>query len=151
MAVLTSTGTLFSISIGEPASQDVTGYGDLTYTAVGKVTNIPEFGANAQVVTLDPLETGITEKYKGFINFGSMSIEAAYDEADAGQILAETGVVGANKNAQFAMKLEYQDGSIRYWQGGIFSYTENPGSANSMVSTTFQVEINTAIIKVAAT
>lgn len=150
MATLTSTGTLFSISIGEPATQNEAGYAALTFTEVGEVTNIPEFGANAQVVTHEPLATGVTEKNKGFINYGSMSIEAAYDETDAGQILAETGVVGANKNANFAMKLEYQDGSIRYWQGKIFSYTENPGAANSMVSTTFQTEINTPIIKVAA-
>ena len=150
MATLTSTGTLFYISIGVPATQDEAGYAALTYTEVGEVTNIPEFGANAQVVTHEPLKTGITEKNKGFINYGSMPIEAAYDAADAGQILAETGVTGANKNAPFAMKLEYQDGSIRYWQGKIFSYTENPGAANSMVSTTFQTEINTAIIKVAA-
>jgi len=150
MAVITSTGTKYSIVAEAPATEDAAGYADLTFIRVGHVTNIPEFGPNTQVVTLDELDNEFTQKYKGQTDNGSMSIEAAYNEEDAGQILASTGVTGVNKYASFSMKLEYQDGSVRYWQGRIFSYTENPGSANSMVSTTFQVEINTAIIKVAA-
>lgn len=150
MAVLTSTGTILSISTGQPATHDAAGFAALTFTEIGKVTNIPEFGASAQVVTLEPLATGITEKHKGFINYGSQTVEAAYDEADAGQVLVSSGVTGAETNTEFSVKLEYQDGSIRYYKAKIFSYTETPNSANSMVMTSIQMEINSTIVKVAA-
>ena len=148
MAVMTSTGTHIYLSADVPFTYDLAGYDALSYTEVGEVTSIPEFGANAQVVTHDPLATGVTEKHKGFINYGSMSIEAAYDDSDGGQGAAEIGVVGANKNLTHSFKLVYQDGSIRFWTGKLFSYTENPSAANSMVGTTIQLEINSVILKV---
>ena len=48
------------------------------------------------------------------------------------------------------MKIEYQDGSIDFYSARIFSYTKAPGSANSMVGSTAQVEINTPVVRVAA-
>jgi hypothetical protein len=73
-----------------------------------------------------------------------------YDANDAGQLILRTAVIGATKNQQHAIKIEYQDGSIDYYSCRIFSYTKAPGSANSMVGSTVQVEINTPIIEVAA-
>jgi len=147
---LTSTGTIFSLVAEEPATLDQAGFEALTFVEVGKVTNVPEYGPNVQVVTLEPLATGITEKYKGFINYGSMSVEAAYLEGDAGQALIDLGVTGANKNKQHSFKIEYQDGSVRYFIGGIFSNTENPGSANSMIMSSVQIELNSPVFKIAA-
>lgn len=147
MAVLTSTGTLFSVSAAEPATQTVAGYGALTFTQVGEITDLGEYGANAQVVTHEPLETGVVEKFKGFIDFGSMSVGLGRDADDAGQAILSTGVTGANKNLNHSFKVTYQDGSIDYFQARIFSYTKNPGASNSIVSSTAQIEINTAIVE----
>ena len=59
-------------------------------------------------------------------------------------------VEGATKNLQHSFKIEYQDGSVDFYSARIFSYTKAPGSANSMVGSTVQVEINTPITRVAA-
>jgi hypothetical protein len=147
---LTSTGTLLSVVADTPATFNEAGFEALTFVDVGEVTNIPEFGPNVQVVTHEPLATGVTEKYKGFINYGSVGIEAAYDDADAGQVVMSDAVTGATKNDEHSFKIEMQDGSVRYFTGKVFSYTENPGAANSMVACSMQLEINSPILKVAA-
>ena len=150
MAKLTSTGTKLSVVAEDPATFDDVGYSALTFIEVGEVIDLPEYGPNVQVVESNPLATGITEKFKGFINYGSQSMGLEFDAVDAGQIVLAAGVEGATKNQQHAIKIEYQDGSIDYYSARIFSYTKAPGSANSMVGSTVQVEINTPITRVAA-
>ena len=150
MAKTTSTGTRLYVVAGDPATFDKAGYEDLTYTEVGEVIDLPEYGPNVQVVESNPLATGVTEKFKGFINYGSQSMGLEYDSSDAGQAVLREGVVGATKNQQHAIKIEYQDGSVDYYSARIFSYTKAPGSANSMLGSTVQVEINTPVIEVAA-
>lgn len=148
MSVLTSTGTLLAVVAAQPATVDAAGFGALTFVNVGEVTDLPEYGASAEVVTHQPLATGITEKYKGFINNGSMSVSLARDADDAGQAVLSLGVTGINKNVEHSFRVTYQDGSIDYFTGKIFSYTKAPGSANSMVSSTVQIEINSVIVEV---
>jgi len=150
MTVQTSTGVLLAVVAAEPGTHDAAGFAALTFVAIGEVVNVPEYGASAQVVTHEPLATGITEKYKGFINYGSLAIELGHDSTDAGQVIIAAGVTGANKNVEHSFKLTYPDGAVDYWTGKFFSYTKNPGAANSIVSSTAQVEINSTIVEVAA-
>ena len=150
MAKITSTGTILSVVAEDPATFDAAGYEALTFVAVGEVIDLPEYGPNVQVVESNPLATGITEKFKGFINFGSQSMGLEFDAQDAGQIILAAGVEGATKNLQHSFKIEYQDGSVDFYSARIFSYTKAPGSANSMVGSTVQVEINTPITRVGA-
>jgi len=150
MAKLTSTGTILSVVAGDPASFTAVDYAAQIFVVVGEVIDLPEYGPNVQVVESNPLATGITEKFKGFINFGSQSMGLEFDSEDAGQQILADGVEGSTKNQQHSVKIEYQDGSIDYYSARIFSYTKAPGSANSMVGSTVQVEINTPITRVAA-
>jgi hypothetical protein len=150
MAKLTSTGTILSVVAGDPDTFTAADYALLAFVEVGEVIDLPEYGPNVQVVESNPLATGITEKFKGFINFGSQSMGLEFDSEDAGQQILADGVEGATKNQQHAVKIEYQDGSIDYYSARIFSYTKAPGSANSMVGSTVQVEINTPVTRVAA-
>lgn len=150
MAKMTSTGVLLAVFAGPPATVDSAGFGavSMTYTPVGEVVEIPEYGPNAQVVESNPLATGITEKFKGFINYGSVALGLEIDFDDAGQQIFEDAVEGATKNTQHSFRITYPDGTIEYFAGKVFSYTRNPGSANSMIGSTAQVEIETPIIRV---
>lgn len=150
MSVLTSTGTVLKVFAGAPATFDKVGYEALALVAVGEVTDLPEYGPNVQVVNHEPLATGVTEKYKGFINYGSIAVGLGYDVADAGQLILSTAVSGATKNDPHSFAIEYQDGSVDYFMGGVFSYTKNPGSANSIVGSTAQIEINSEVLNVPA-
>ncbi|HAD31524.1 MAG: hypothetical protein CL578_22385 [Alteromonadaceae bacterium] len=151
MSVLTSTGTILSVVADEPATIDAAGFGALTFVEVGEVTDIPEYGPNVQVVEHNPLKTGVTQKFKGFINYGSTALQLAQDVADAGQVILSDGVTGSTKNDEHSFSIEYQDGSIDYFTGKVFSYTTNPGSANSMVGSTASVEINSIVVRVLPT
>lgn len=150
MAKMTSTGVTLGVVAAVPATFDGTGYAALTYVNVGEVVDLPEYGPTVQVVESNPLATGITEKFKGFINFGSTSMGLEIDFEDAGQDILEEAVVGTTKNDRHSFKVTYPDGTVEYYSGKVFSYTRNPGSANSMVGSTTQVEIETPIIRVAA-
>ena len=150
MGKQTSTGLTVKLSASQPATPDASGYAALTYTEIGEVTNVPSFGPTVAVVESNPLKTGITEKFKGFINNGSTSVDFDVDTEDAGQILLSSGTIGANKDVRHSFVIEYADGSKRYFQGKIFSDSETPGSANSMLTGTAQIEIETEVLKVAA-
>lgn len=151
---MTSTGIKFSAFQGLPATLDAAGFEavSMVYVKIGQISNIPEFGPTISVVESNPLETGITEKFTGFVNYGSITIEADYDDEDAGQELVLNAVTttDASFGKEFSFKLEYQSGAVRYWVGRFFSATENPGSANSMVTTSMNVEINSPVVRVAA-
>ncbi|AUR90856.1 hypothetical protein NVP1151O_15 [Vibrio phage 1.151.O._10N.222.46.B1] len=152
MAKQTSTGILLGCVLGAPATENETGYDALTYVNLGELTNIPDFGATVQVVESNPLATGITEKFPGFVNFGSVGLEADLDDEDPGQGLATDAVAPdhASFGKIFSFELTYASGAKRYWQARFFSATEAPGSANSMVTTKMNVEIVSKIVKVAA-
>ena len=150
MAVQTSTGLILSVSAAEPATFDQVGFEALTFTEVGEVTSVGEYGASQEVVNHQPLKTGITEKFKGFTNFGSVTVELGRDATDAGQQALDSGASGANKFVEHSFKVTYPSGDVDYFTGKIFGYTKNPGGANSIVGASSNIEINTSIVEVLA-
>ena len=150
MAKQPNTGLKYSVAVGAPATEDQVGYDALTFTQALEVTNFPAFGANVALIESNPLETGIVEKYKGFINFGSTSVDMDLDSADAGQQALISAAEGANKASIHSHKLEYPDGELRYFQGPVFSFQETPGGTNSMITANATIEISSAILRVAA-
>ena len=146
MTVQTSTGVLMGIVKGVPATYDQAGFEALTFVNVAEVTDIPEYGPTIQVVTHEPLATGVTEKYKGFINYGSVSVGLGYDISDAGQVILNEGADGTGKFDEHSVAITYPSGDVDYYTCKIFSYTKNPGTANSIVGSTALLEINTKIV-----
>lgn len=144
----TSTGTLFAISAASPATIDAAGFQALTYTNVAEITDVPEMGADTTVVTHNPLATGVTEKFKGFVNFGSVTLGFADDLTDAGQLLLDSGATGANKNLQHSARVTLQDGTLIFFTNKIFSFKLSPGSADSIVSATSLIEIESKLVRV---
>ena len=148
MAVQTSTGVLFAIVAASPATIDAAGFGALTYENVGEVVDVPEIGADTTVVEHKPLASGIVEKFKGFVNFGSFALGFADDIADLGQLVLESGANGANKNVQHSARITMQDGTFVYFTNKIFSFKISPGSADSIVSATTSIEIESKLVRV---
>jgi len=150
MTVDVSTGTKYAVVAAVPDTIDEAGFAALTFVDVGELTDLPEYGPDVTVVTHEPLATGVTEKYKGFINYGSLSIGLGRDSSDAGQAILSAGVDGDTKNDPHSFKTTFPNGDVHYYIGGVFSYTTNPGSANSIVAATAKIEINSTIIEVKA-
>ena len=150
MTVTVSTGLLYAVVAGAPATESEAGYESLSFENVGEVTDFPEYGPDVTVVTHEPLATGITEKLKGFVNYGSVSVGLGRDSSDAGQAILSEAVDGATKNDIHSHRITFPNGDIHYFQGGVFSYTTNPGSSNSVVASTANIEINSKILEVLA-
>jgi hypothetical protein len=144
----TSTGTLFAISASSPATIDAAGFQALTYTNVAEITDVPEMGGDTAVVTHMPLATGVVEKFKGFVNFGSVTLGFADDITDAGQLLLDSGATGANKNLQHSARVTLQDGTFIFFTNKIFSFKLSPGSADAIVSATSLIEIESKLVRV---
>lgn len=144
----TSTGTLFAISASSPATIDAAGFQALAYTNVAEITDVPEMGGDTAVVTHMPLATGVVEKFKGFVNFGSVTLGFADDITDAGQLLLDSGATGANKNLQHSARVTLQDGTFIFFTNKIFSFKLSPGSADSIVSATSLIEIESKLVRV---
>jgi hypothetical protein len=150
MTVKTSTGITFGVVKGGPATHDEAGFGALVFVNVGEVTDLPEYGPTTSTVTHEPLATGVTQKEKGFIDYGSTSVALGHDITDAGQVILSAGVDGDGQFDEHSFSVTDSDGDIDYYTGKIFSYTRNPGSANSIISSTVAIEINTKIVTVEA-
>lgn len=150
MAKQPNTGIIYSLSAGQPVSDDESGYDALSYVQAAELTNVPSFGATIAVIESNPLETGIVEKFKGFKNYGSVAFDFDLDDEDAGQQLLISGADGAEDTTVFSHKLEYPNGEVRYFQGQIFSFTETPGGTDSMITANSSVEISTPILRIAA-
>jgi hypothetical protein len=77
--VSTAAGAL--LYIGTTASNSATD----TYTAVGEVTSIPEFGRVYATVKYNPLSSRGTQKFKGSYDDGAVTIPMGKDLSDEGQ------------------------------------------------------------------
>ncbi|MCP4077579.1 MAG: hypothetical protein GY744_15510 [Gammaproteobacteria bacterium] len=144
----TSTGTTFAIVAESPATFNAAGYAALTYVEVGEVTDIAEIGSETAKVEHKPLKTGVVEKFKGFTDWGSSSISFAKASSDAGQVLLASGDNGANKNKQHSVCVTLQDGTKLYFVCKVFGFKTAPGSADSIVSCTSNIEIESVIVEV---
>ena len=145
MGASTTAGTTIAVSASLPATYDAAGFGALTYTLCGEVTDIGEFGKEFQLVTHTPLATRRTEKFKGSYNQGNLSLQMASDTADAGQALLVTAL---NSDASYSIKVTHQNGDIDYFTGKIMSYRISVGGADSIKAATAAVEIDSDVVSV---
>ena len=148
MSKQTSTGVKLHVAVGLPATFDAAGYQAMTWVEVGEVVDLPEYGPNVQVVESNPLATGVTEKFPGFINYGSLALGLELDANDLGQIALEAALPEGGVKKPHSFHIEYSASFSEYYAGSVFSNTRTPGSANSMVGSTVATEIDTKITRV---
>lgn len=140
MPVRSSAGTTLSMSAGIPATFNTAGYTALTWTAVGEVTDLGEFGREFNLITHNPLGSRGTVKLKGSFNEGSISVSLALDTDDAGQILAKAAALSDN---DYSVKITTQNGDDYYMQVKVMSFKVQVGSVDSVTSATMTMEITT--------
>lgn len=140
MAVRSSAGTTIHLSAATPATFDSTGYAALTYTAVGEVTDLGEFGREYNLITHNPIGSRGTVKLKGSFNEGSITMQLGLDTDDAGQILAKTA---STSDADYSFKITTQNGDVYYFQAKVMSFKVNVGSVDTVTSASIMLELTT--------
>lgn len=141
MTVFSSAGSTIAISTAKPATFDGTGYAALTFTAIGEVTDLGEFGREYNLITHNPIGNRGTVKKKGSFNEGSITLQLALDTDDAGQILAKTA---STSDADHSFVITTQNGDKYYFQAQVMSFKTSIGAVDSITSASIMLEITTS-------
>ncbi len=140
----TSAGTTIEISDSLPATYDVSGFGGLSYTAIGEVSDLGEFGREYAEVTFNPLGDRRTVKRKGSYNDGNVSMTVARVPGDGGQTILQTAV---DSDASQSILVTLQDGTKLYFTAQVMSYTTNVGSVDQITTATVTLGITEDILE----
>lgn len=123
-----------------------------SYTAVGEVEDLGEFGDTAETVNFTALENRRVRKLKGSFDAGSVTVQAGADTLDPGQIaMVEAFASDEDYNFKITLNDEVTVGgtpTTMYFSGKVMSIPHNVGSVNNVVRRTFMVDINTEILVV---
>ena len=144
----TSANVTFAVSAAKPATYNATGFGALTFTTVGGVTSVGEFGGEAELITYDLLTERVTKKLKGTINYGTIQLEMVLETADAGQLLLEAGALGSAVDTIHSFKVTLNDGKIKYFTGVVMGFRTNVGASNNVVAVTSNIELDNSVVTV---
>lgn len=155
MGVQTAAGSSFSIGPQNTSAADQSAYEALTYSLVGEVESISDFGDAYNSVTFTSLNDRRVRKIKGSADAGTITITIGHDSADTGQSDLETALAS---DEDYAFKVQLDDegtgspsnDTTFYFRGKVMSARTNPGDAENIVRVTAEVAINSAIVKVAA-
>lgn len=145
MTALSVAGTTVHASASLPATYDAAGYAALAWTQVTDVSDVPEFGPSASVNTFNPIDTRITQKSTGSIDYGSMGLGFAHVSGDAGQGILSTAFAN---NTGISIKITRPDTKKDYFTGIVSSFTRNHSGVNSFFVGTAKIEINKPIVTV---
>lgn len=141
MSSHTAAGATLKLSAGVPATFDGTGYAALTYTTVGEVIDLGEFGRKYNVVKNNPVATRGTVKHKGSFDEGTMAVKLNLDTDDTGQQLAKTAL---NSDNNYAVLITDQNGDKYYFQAIVTGFVVGIGSVDNTVSASMDLEITTS-------
>lgn len=141
MTVATSAGTTLAVSASTPATFNVAGYSVLSFTNVGEITDLGEFGREFALVTHNPVGSRGTQKFKGSFNEGTMSLTLGLDTDDAGQIIMKAGALSDNN---YSFEVTTQNGDIYYFQAKVMSWKVGVGGVDSITTATCTLELTTS-------
>jgi len=143
-----SAGTTIGITSTAPATYDdnsTDGLPTLTYTEIGEVSDLGEFGREYNEVTFNPLGDRRTVKRKGSYNDGSVSMTVARVPGDAGQTILQTAL---DDDASYFFDVELQDDTHLYFAAQVMSYTTNVGSVDQITTASVTLGITNDIFEV---
>jgi hypothetical protein len=128
---------------------------DMTYVAVAGVTDIGDFGDEAEIATLKTIDGGRVRKKVGSKDAGTFELTVGRDPADAGQIAMRAAV--GSKDA-YALKIELNDApagvgstpTTFYLKAYVASAKNKQGGADDFVTTVFTFAIDAAPLEVPA-
>lgn len=151
--ITTATGARIFIGPAVTTTTDTaTEYAALTWTEIGLVESLGEFGDEASVVNFASLNDGRQRKAKGVRDAGNLALTVARDASDPGQ---DALIAAEATNNKFAFKVTYPDrvtptgtDGIDYFRALVSSKRNNVGSADSVIRRSFMLGIDSEIVSV---
>lgn len=141
-----SVGTQFFVSAAEPATYDTAGFGALSWTEVGEVESLGEFGGTASITNFTPLSTGVVKKRKGSIDYGTVAAAIGRLVGNTGQAILKAGFDGASKYVVHSFKVVTSAGEIAYFTGIVGSFTKAVNDSNAVTMVNCNVELDNTVL-----
>lgn len=155
MAETTAAGAKLYIGPANSTAASQSDFEALSYSEVGTVVDIPEFGDTFQSVTSDQLGNRRTIKLKGQKDAGNPTVMYDHDSADTG---ATDLVTAAASDSDYAFKVTLNDAGTGspsspttfYFRAKVMGKPVTIGTANNVVRRTAPLGINSDIVEIAA-
>ena len=148
--IRSSAGSCMAIttSASIPSSFDQAGYEALTYQIIANIEQIPQFGANRNLVTFNPLKDIDVVKIKGSRDNGSMDVSLALVEDSVSIPILEAA---EDSEESFSFYVETQSKTKRYFVGKVMSLQITVGGVDDVTMANFTVELEKKPFKVLPT
>ena len=142
--VKSGTGSKLYVSSALPATETKAGYTALTWVLVGDTVEIGEYGSEYTVIEHTPIDSGITQKIKGNVSYGSLGVKIGSVPADAGQVILLAASTSQN---DYSFKIEKMDGDIDAFVGKVTSFKPTV-QGNAILSKSVNIALNSAPINI---
>jgi len=126
-----------------------------TYTEVGEVEDLGEFGDEAEEITFTALADRRVRKFKGSFDAGTVTVQCGSDPANPGQLAL---IAALASDLDYNFKIELNDAvtlsgtpTTLFFRGKVMSKRRNVGNVSNIVRQNFNVGINSAILEQTAT
>ncbi len=155
-AIFTATGTkLFVAPSAATEPANAAAYAGLTWTEVGFIENIGDYGDQSSAVDFAVLGDGRVRKAKGARHAGALTVTCAHIADDVGQA-ALVAAEATYNNYPFKVELPNKlttggTNELQYFIGLVMSKRLNVGANDNVVRRTFEVGVNSKITEVAPT
>lgn len=156
MAINTAAGS--KLYIGTTTAADTQQeYEADTYTQVGTIEDLGEFGDAYNAVTFESLSDARTQKYKGTADAGDINLVVGFDGSDSGQQALKTALDDTGAS-DYNFKVTLNDAgsgspsspTTFFFSGKVMSRRIQAGTVNNVVRANVTIGISTSIIEVAA-
>lgn len=114
----------------------------LTYVELGEVEDAGELGDEASTAEFTALANRRKRKVKGTFDAGTQQIALGEDPSDAGQKALKTAL---RSDSNYAIQMDYGDGSADFYTGQILSFRKQIGTAESIRKASVSIAINSAV------
>lgn len=138
MSFYTSAGATLALSASAPATYNQAGYEALTFTTVGRITDLGDIPDKSfEVVTVNYVASRGAVKAKGGFNLGTQTITVTIDDADAGQTMIETAV---DADTAYSVKIDHPSLGTRYARALVMGGARTYGDVNTAATRTITLE-----------
>ncbi|MFZ5690541.1 MAG: hypothetical protein ACOY5F_04740 [Pseudomonadota bacterium] len=126
---------------------DASDFAAESWTEIDGWTQMGALGDSAALITTSLINRNRDIKQKGTKNAGSMQCVFAHIATDEGQIAL---IAASQANDNYAFRVDFTDGTKRYFVGLVMNAIEAGGEANTIRNLQSTIEINSNIVSVPA-
>lgn len=139
----TSAGTQLFISEQLPADTTISDFDLVSFTEVGEVSDIAEFGSSAEVLTYYALGSNVPEKSLGNLSVGNLTLTMAAVRDDTGQAIIQQ----ARRDRQrCSFQIITSDPDVYYFTGLISDYSVSIGGPDQIVSASVTIALDSEFV-----